>query len=46
MKRLIILGFAAMCAALSLQAQDNPMMRPIPCDPSVKTGKLDNGLTY
>ena len=46
MKRLIILGFAAMCAALSLQAQDNPMMRPLPCDPSVKTGKLDNGLTY
>ncbi len=45
MKRLIIV-IAAAFAAIALSAQDNPMMRPLPCDPSVKVGKLDNGLTY
>jgi zinc protease len=45
MKKLLLLAFAAVCS-IAVSAQDNPMMRPIPGDPAVKVGKLDNGLTY
>lgn len=45
MKRLFLLFLAAFIA-LSLSAQDNPMLAPLPNDPAVKVGKLDNGLTY
>ena len=45
MKKLSIIIFAAL-AAIGASAQENPMMQPLPCDPSVKVGKLDNGLTY
>ena len=45
MKRLFIVVLAAFAAA-AMSAQDNPMLRPLPGDPAVKVGKLDNGLTY
>ncbi|MBQ9311185.1 MAG: insulinase family protein [Bacteroidales bacterium] len=45
MKKLFIAILAA-AAAMTMSAQDNPMMRPLPGDPAVKVGKLDNGLTY
>ena len=38
----IIAAFVALC----MSAQENPMMKPLPLDPAVKVGKLDNGLTY
>jgi zinc protease len=38
----IILGFFIM----SLSAQMTDPGRPIPVDPAIKTGKLDNGMTY
>lgn len=44
MKRIFIF-FAAALASLSLSAQ-NPMMQPLPNDPAVKVGQLENGLTY
>ena len=44
MKRIFIF-LATALATLSLSAQ-NPMMQPLPNDPAVKVGKLDNGLTY
>ena len=44
MKKIFIF-LAAALASLSLAAQ-NPMMQPLPNDPAVKIGKLDNGLTY
>ena len=45
MKKLFLLVIAAI-GAITLSAQDNPMLRPLPGDPAVKVGKLDNGLTY
>ena len=45
MKKLLLFIFAAF-AAISLSAQDNPMLAPLPNDGAVKIGKLDNGLTY
>ena len=45
MKRLFIVVLAAF-AAVAMSAQDNPMLRPLPGDPAVKVGKLENGLTY
>ena len=44
MKKIFIF-LAAALASVSLFAQ-NPMMQPLPNDPAVKIGKLDNGLTY
>ena len=51
MKKLLILFAAVLCASLGLWAQSQEemmqqMMRPLPNDPLVRTGKLDNGLTY
>ena len=45
MKKLFLLVIAAV-SAIAMSAQDNPMLRPLPGDPAVKVGKLDNGLTY
>lgn len=45
MKKLFTAVLAAF-AAICLSAQDNPMFRPLPGDPAVKVGKLENGLTY
>jgi len=44
MKRLLMLA-AAVFAAGSAMAQFDPM-QPIPADKEVRTGRLDNGLTY
>jgi zinc protease len=38
----ILLGFVIM----SLSAQVADLSKPIPVDPNIKTGKLDNGMTY
>ena len=45
MKKIFIF-IAAALASLSLSAQQNPMLQPLPNDPAVKVGKLENGLTY
>ena len=45
MKKLFLSVIVAFCA-IAMSAQDNPMLRPLPGDPAVKVGKLDNGLTY
>lgn len=46
MKR-ILLVIAVMLIGLSASAQDMAaMMQPLPLDPAVRFGKLDNGLTY
>ena len=45
MKKILVL-IAAAFAVLSLSAQQNAMMQPLPNDPAVRVGKLDNGLTY
>ncbi|MCF0199162.1 MAG: hypothetical protein HUK02_07540, partial [Bacteroidaceae bacterium] len=46
MKKFFLTLFVA-CASLA-QAQEMPaeMMQPLPTDPSIRIGKLDNGLTY
>jgi zinc protease len=38
----ILLGFVLM----SLSAQVTDLSKPIPVDPDIKTGKLDNGITF
>ena len=45
MKKIFIF-IATALASLSLSAQQNPMLQPLPNDPAVKVGKLENGLTY
>ena len=37
---------AIMIGVMSISAQENPMLAPLPLDPAVRVGKLDNGLTY
>ena len=51
MKKFMIVVAAILMAAQGLWAQSQEemmaqMMRPLPNDPAVRTGKLDNGLTY
>ncbi|MBR6055484.1 MAG: insulinase family protein [Bacteroidales bacterium] len=51
MKKFMIIVAAILMAAQGLWAQSQEemmaqMMRPLPNDPAVRTGKLDNGLTY
>lgn len=49
MKKGLILIVALVWSCGSLLAQEqqaNPMLQPIPNDPAMKIGKLDNGLTY
>ena len=47
MKKLkrFVASFALLCTALVAMAQQ-PQMPPIPIDPNVRIGKLENGLTY
>ena len=44
MKRFLLILSSFLGAALMLHGQD--MMQQLPIDPAVRTGKLDNGLTY
>ena len=47
MKLRILLGFALVAFSVSLSAQGmEQMMQPLPVDPKVRIGHLDNGLTY
>ena len=43
--RKIVASIALLCVALVSMAQQ-PQMPPIPTDPNVRIGKLENGLTY
>lgn len=43
MKRIFFTTFALLAVVISASAQ---MPQPLPLDPKIKTGKLDNGLTY
>ena len=43
--RRIMASFALLCIAIVSMAQQ-PQMPPIPTDPNVRIGKLENGLTY
>ncbi len=46
-RKLFVFAAMVFSSALSINAQEaNPMMQPLPIDPQVKIGKLDNGLTY
>ena len=45
MKKLFSL-LVMMVVITAVKAQQMPQMPPVPLDPAVKTGKLDNGLTY
>jgi len=43
----ILTAFALVCTALQASAQGmEQMMQPLPVDPKVRVGHLDNGLTY
>ncbi len=42
----IFVAIAAMALGLCAQAQMEQMLQPLPLDPAVRVGKLDNGLTY
>lgn len=44
MKRLFLTAIAVLLAVLAIA--QNPMEQPVPMDPTVRYGKLDNGLTY
>ena len=44
-KRLLTVLLVLGCAVVAL-AQQQPQMPPIPTDPNVRIGKLENGLTY
>lgn len=51
MKKLFLRGLAALslifsAATATVQAQDVSQLPPLPQDPNLVTGKLDNGLTY
>ena len=45
MKRIFVF-FAALFAAIVVYGQDMSQLPQLPNDPAVRTGKLDNGLTY
>jgi len=44
MKKLFLTAIAVLLAVLAIA--QNPMEQPVPMDPTVRYGKLDNGLTY
>ena len=47
MKKLIFRGLAALALAFSsFAAQGHPQTTPLPQDPALRQGKLDNGLSY
>ena len=37
---------ALVIGVMSISAQENPMLQPLPFDPAVRVGVLDNGMTY
>lgn len=45
-KKLSLLIALVCTSILSVNAQDLDMQAPIPADPAVRVGKLDNGMTY
>ena len=45
MKKLLAMT-CAMLMSVAASAQLEQMMQPLPIDPNVRMGKLDNGLTY
>ena len=46
-KKLFVFAALVVTGAVSITAQEaNPMMQPLPTDPAVRMGKLENGLTY
>ena len=46
-RKLLVFAALVFSGVVSVNAQEgNPMMQPIPTDPAVKMGKLENGLTY
>ena len=50
MKKLIMRSFAAVtllfAASATVCAQSPDQIPPVPADPALRTGKLDNGMTY
>ena len=46
LKRLILSAVLALVGTTALMAQEQPQMPPVPVDPDVRIGKLENGLTY
>ena len=42
----IVAAFALVTASAFAQEQQDPMLAPLPNDPAVRVGKLENGLTY
>ena len=46
MKKFLTLIALLAVSFLGLQAQTDELSKPIPIDPTVKIGKLDNGITY
>jgi len=44
MKKILMTAIAVLLAVLAIA--QNPMEQPVPMDPTVRYGKLDNGLTY
>lgn len=44
MKKTLVLVMGLLCGVMSLLAQQMP--QPLPMDPNVRYGRLDNGLTY
>ncbi len=48
-KKIIVFAVVALSCSLGAHAQGedfNPMAQPLPTDPAIRTGKLDNGLVY
>ena len=45
-KRVVSVMLAAMMMPVIALAQNDQMLQPLPTDPAVRIGKLDNGLTY
>ena len=46
MRKLFLSLVALVIGVMSLSAQENPMLQPLPLDPDVRVGVLENGLTY
>ncbi len=42
----VALMLTLLCTGLVASAQMEQMSQPLPVDPNVRIGKLDNGLTY
>ncbi len=44
--KLLFLSILLGCVIMSLSAQVTDLSKPIPADPNIKIGKLDNGMTF